>query len=240
MMNCARSGSQPMVGSQLSVSRITRPPYVLLRRAGRHGHLTMRSRRRSSLCRSATTRYDSNAVRVDVGGRCVGYLARGDAEAYQPRLLDMARRGIVAVCPGRIMGGGSRYYGIHLHLAAPEWFQLANDIGDVVMLEASRNVTVTGEGEHQEPLRRYAPADGTPFVRVFATMRFCTIVSGKYAGERAVEVCVDGHRVGQLTRRMSERYERPVEIASQRAQAVACEGLVVRSEKGLELELRLP
>lgn len=58
--------------------------------------------------------HDSNAVRVDVDARPVGYLPRDVAPEWQPDLLRLAADGCVAECDAYIMGGGDRYYGIHL------------------------------------------------------------------------------------------------------------------------------
>jgi hypothetical protein len=48
-------------------------------------------------------RYDANAVRVEIGGRTVGYLARPDAEDYRRLYRSRAMR-----CPAVIRGGWDR------------------------------------------------------------------------------------------------------------------------------------
>jgi hypothetical protein len=70
--------------------------------------------------------YDPNAVAVQIGGRTVGYLARGAAEAFKPvseRLLAVRRSGL---CQARIRGGWEREdgdvgnFGVTLDLADPD------------------------------------------------------------------------------------------------------------------------
>jgi hypothetical protein len=70
--------------------------------------------------------FDSHAVRIQVSGRLVGYLARADAEAYQAVLLPLAASGQIPACEARIKGGyttddGYRAsLGIELYLGLPE------------------------------------------------------------------------------------------------------------------------
>lgn len=47
--------------------------------------------------------YDSQAVRVDIGGRTVGYLSRADAKRYRVRVID---KGLTVSCNAVIIGGG--------------------------------------------------------------------------------------------------------------------------------------
>jgi hypothetical protein len=54
---------------------------------------------------------DRNAVMVQIGGRCVGHLSRGDASAYLPGLQRLLVHGSVGL-EGVIVGGGRRADGI--------------------------------------------------------------------------------------------------------------------------------
>ncbi len=69
-------------------------------------------------------KYDRNAVRVDVEGRTAGYVSRETAVLYQPVLLQLQAESKLGWCPGRIMGGGRRSYGIYLHMSPPEALRL--------------------------------------------------------------------------------------------------------------------
>jgi hypothetical protein len=79
-------------------------------------------------------RYDPNAVKIQVAGRLVGYLARADAAAYQVHLLAMAAAGSVPACEARIKGGyvtSDGYVaslGIELYLGRPDEVGSPNEI----------------------------------------------------------------------------------------------------------------
>jgi len=49
--------------------------------------------------------HDSQAVRVDIEGKTVGYLSRDDARAYRKQLDALGRGPLVAVCKAKIVGG---------------------------------------------------------------------------------------------------------------------------------------
>lgn len=58
--------------------------------------------------------YDSQAVRVDMGGQTVGYLSRTDARRYRARVTD---KGLSVSCSAVIVGGGAgRSLGVWLDL----------------------------------------------------------------------------------------------------------------------------
>ncbi len=107
-------------------------------------------------------------------------------------------------------------------------------------MPAERTVTVTKEQRHQATLRRYVPDLGWPSQQMVADLRYCTITSGRYAGQRAIEVCFDGERVGELTYLMSVRYRPFVDAVLARHETPACEADVFANERGVQVEIRLP
>lgn len=208
--------------------------------------------------------YDDNAVRVDIvrGNKTlkVGYLARDLAIKYQPKLLGLRRAGEFGVCAGRITGGGWKYYGIYLHLApasellsAPsaDSSHLRQSIstsrnspfafvdGSTIRLVADWSCTVTGEEAHQDTLSRYESRDGNPKI-ISATLHYCDVQKGKYEGGHAIEVQIDGQRVGQLTHAMTQRYTGIIDDVHARGATAQCEAMVHRTAKGLEVELSMP
>jgi hypothetical protein len=100
---------------------------------------------------------DPNAVRVDVslpeGRVTVGYLSTYVAPYYQPALLELKDRGEVGWCPGMIMGGGDRKYGIHLWLAENPPFVVSNDFPPGGHLIAGRDTVklVKGKDRSERP-----------------------------------------------------------------------------------------
>ncbi len=66
--------------------------------------------------------YDSEAVRVDIRGRTVGYLSRAGARHYRKALAKLGVRPVTAYCQARIRGGWDRgeddqgFYGVYLDI----------------------------------------------------------------------------------------------------------------------------
>ena len=67
--------------------------------------------------------HDPNAVMVQIEGRRVGYLSRGDAVAYAPLVRSLAERGRTAVCEAMVAGrgesSGTSNLGVFLRLPPP-------------------------------------------------------------------------------------------------------------------------
>ena len=200
-----------------------------------------------------TNPYDPNAVRVDVrsngSSEIVGYLARAVAAAYQPVLLALGANRY-GTCAARITGGGEKYYGIYLHLAGPEVLLFANqskcestghaESSGVAILSPEVQCTVTGEEHHQDHLLPFAPCNPNEATRVLVTFGYCQIVNGKYRGERAIEVRLDGERVGQLTHAMTQRYASYVNAVACTGRIPAAEAVVMSGSRGAQIELRMP
>ncbi len=160
------------------------------------------------------------------------------AAQYQPVLLQLQAEGKLGWCPGRIMGGGRRSYGIYLQMSPPERLVCANLARDLEILDADRNVTVTGEEKHQETLESIAA--GRDPVAVFASFAPCKIAKGKYAGAEGVEVRIDDDRVGELTKAMSDRYGPVVRAVAAGGRTPGCDALVMTSDRGYQVEVHMP
>lgn len=111
---------------------------------------------------------------------------------------------------------------------------LENSPAGLVMLNAEVPVTVTGEEHHQNVLARY------PDGRVVVELRWCRIRSGKHRGQNAVEIRLDGHRVGELTFLMSQRYGPLLHQVSTQGGRPGAEAFVERGPRGAQVVLRLP
>lgn len=189
-------------------------------------------------------KFDPFAVRVDAftdsGLVTVGYMSRFDAQLYQPVLLSLYEQGYIGTCPARITGGGHKYYGIYLHISSPNDLILANVADGLEMLTPEKMVTVTKDEDHQAALAPFAPNDASPIRRVAVELCHCVISKGKYAGQRAIEARLDGQRIGELTRQMSQRYNDVVDEYIAKGQRPGCEAVIMLTERGLQAELRLP
>jgi hypothetical protein len=62
------------------------------------------------------------------------------------------------------------------------------------------------------------------------------VTAGRHRGGYAVEVRVDGRRVGELIAAMSARYRHLVDVAG----PVRCRGVITHGEHGFQIDLRLP
>lgn len=190
-------------------------------------------------------RHDRCAVRVDLAVghalETVGYLSRADARSYQPELLRLREAGVVGSCPGRVTGGGPhRSYGVYLHVARPGALLLRNLVGDAEVVEPERPVTVTREEDHQEVLARHHARGEVGPTRVAVALHSATVSRGKHRGSYAVEVRLDGDRVGELTAAMSSRYRLMVVGAEGQGRRTLCEAAVSHGDRGFQIDLRLP
>ena len=100
-------------------------------------------------------------------------------------------------------------------------------------------ITVTREEQHQDVIAHYAPAPGRER-RVAVELTWCVVPAGKYKGQQAIEVRLDGHRVGELTYLMSQRYAPLVTNVNAHGGRAGCEAVIERDARGLQLTLRLP
>jgi hypothetical protein len=114
-----------------------------------------------------------------------------------------------------------------------------NSAAGLFMLKAEVSVTVTREEHHQLALTRY-PVSGGAARRVAVELAWCAVGFGKYKGDQAVEVRLDGERVGELTYAMSQRYGPVVDAVLDRGGRPGCEAVVHVGKRGIEVELMLP
>ncbi|GAB2841082.1 hypothetical protein [Lentzea nigeriaca] len=193
----------------------------------------------------SANRHDEHAVRVDLlrgDGSAItaGYLRGDQAADYQPLLLELARRGEVGSCPARIMGGGQRHYGVHLHLGVPRLLLLDHEaLGTAPTMPAEQQVTVIGEEAHQHVLHRVV--NGRTPVHVIAELRDCRISHGTHVGEHTLEVLLEGELIGQLSYAMGLRYCDMAQEWRARTGRALCEAVITNEgTRGLQAKLLLP
>jgi hypothetical protein len=116
---------------------------------------------------------------------------------------------------------------------------IENSSAGLVMLQGEVTVAVTREEHHQAMLSRYPVTMGAQR-HVAVELGWCTIASGKYRGETAIEVRLDGRRIGELTYAMSRRYAPLITQLANRGGRLGCEALIQQGAKGLAVNLRLP
>ncbi len=170
----------------------------------------------------------------------VGYLPAAEAADYYAVLDRLTRNKQIGMCPARLWwpeGKADQIMQVYLKLAPP-----ASLLPEAAPSSAYFNVTgyttvvVTKEEEHQQALEFFGEQE-----KLWFHLGFCAIKSGKYAGERTIQVRLEDHVVGELTYLMGQRYGALVEAGHLRGQQVICQGRI-RDEagRGLQVELFLP
>ena len=115
-----------------------------------------------------------------------------------------------------------------------------NSTAGLDLLDGGHKVVVTGEEQHQDALSRYAPRPDGRARQVAVELRRVPIAVGRHAGRPGVEVRLDGHRVGELTHLMAQRYGPVVDHALGAGRVPGCRARVLTGPRGLQVELRLP
>ncbi|HHU11165.1 MAG TPA: DUF2510 domain-containing protein [Intrasporangiaceae bacterium] len=185
--------------------------------------------------------YDPNAVAVFVLGHKVGYLPRDAAALYSAPLQDLADRGEALAVEARVwvapvddteMGGS-----VSLMLPPAQGVQSFNDLPGVPcqVIPQGGAIQVTGEDQHMDVLGKYV-GDGERHLAV--TLH----VVEEQKTERSkpydcVEVRLDGHRVGVLTRAMSEKMVDVVQYISDRGKLPVCRAVLKGSSLRAEVVL---
>lgn len=114
---------------------------------------------------------------------------------------------------------------------------MENSAHGLTLLDPDHRVVVTGEEHYQHVLSAYAPRADGQARRVAVELGF---TPGSQA-QTAVEIRLDGQRVGELTQLMTRRYGPLVDGLLRRGQRPGAVALIVRGRRGwIEMELRLP
>lgn len=93
------------------------------------GEGEVRHRTEAHLIPEPENEYDTNAVRVEIDGRKVGYLPRDLAPAWAPHLTELAARHRVGGCEATILGGADTALGVFLRLPPPPDGDPGRDLG---------------------------------------------------------------------------------------------------------------
>jgi hypothetical protein len=175
--------------------------------------------------------YDNKAIRVDVGGRCVGYIARDETHRFHPILRQLASVGRPASCRALITGGWDRgnddrgSFGVILSMHAT--LEITDD---PCLLPFGRGrVSLVGEEACQDRLEALLGIRDRAEVVVTLEDDGTTITA-----------LLGGEPVGRLTPKMAERY-RPMiqELLDAGYSDLRCEGRVIRGQRKIDTFLKL-
>lgn len=152
---------------------------------------------------------NGTAVAVYAGGQHVGFLAQEDADRWYPTLAGLAAEGSILKVPARVWA--SDYYSrisarATITVPGPSSVRPTNTLPSVphVVLPAGRRIQVTKEDEHMDVLARHVPRGAGAESHVAATLKSINEIRPRSSYE-AVQVEIDGERVGVLTKGQSEK-----------------------------------
>lgn len=152
------------------------------------------------------------AVAVYVGNLHVGYLEQKTAEQYHSALRVVRDAGAVVAVPARVWasrpGGRTAHVNsrVPLSLPAPNGLTPSNGLPDCefVIIPQGRYVQVTKEDEHMDVLARYTLRGASTDNYVAATLRSVNEIMPR-SSYRAVQVEIDGERIGVLSKGQSDK-----------------------------------
>lgn len=197
---------------------------------GRTQHGAQRPYCTAQLVREPKNPHDPNAVRVDIDGRPVGYIARSKAPHLHPIIEALRSQGKQTTCRAMITGGWHRSitdvgsFGVVLDIATP--LQLCPT--DYPLLRDATQVSVVNEKAFQDTL---VPLIGAS-VRHMATL--------STADRVVIDVYVSGHQIGSLSSVMSARYLPMVLEAWDAGLAPSCVVTLSKGAKNIEAHVGLP
>jgi len=186
----------------------------------------------AQLVRDPDNVQEPNAVRVEIGGRLVGYIARDEAPWCHQVVAELARYGKPATCRASLTGGWDRgggdrgVIGVVLDLALP----LRMAPADQPLLPGGKKVKVANEGAYQDAIAAlFDEADrALPAVATLTT-----------ADWSKVDVYIGGEMVGDLTPILSARYLPAVMDVWAAQEVPTCRATIRRGDEALEVELDL-
>lgn len=196
----------------------------------------------ASIVADAGNPYDPNAVAVWVQGEHVGYLPRADAALYQPALADLAERGEFLMVEGRVWAqeyDDDLHASVSLMLPSPDGVQSFNEPPDAPhqVLPHGGAIQVTCEEEHMDVLGPFvSDRDRYVAVTLHAIDVQKTPRSAPYQG---IEVRLNGMRVGELTKAMSEKVVDVVEFLEGKGRLSVCRAVLKGSPLRAELTLQV-
>lgn len=184
--------------------------------------------------------YDENAVAVWIADKHVGYLPRDSAAAYSGPLQDLAEQGLVLTIPAniRVYPEGSRISAnVAVILPEARSVQSFNELPEEPheVLPRGRAIQVTGEADHMDVLSKYtSDAD-----RDLAVTLHVVEEEIRTGPRRLVEVRLDGHKVGMLTKVTSDQVVDLLDHVTTAGKVPVCRAVLKGSALKAEVTLYL-
>ncbi|MFC8504396.1 DUF2510 domain-containing protein [Pedococcus sp. NPDC057267] len=186
--------------------------------------------------------YDHDAVAVWVQDELVGFLSRDDASLYAPPLADLSEQGSHLRVEARVSvfrpddDELTLCGSVTLSMPPPDGVQSFNALPErpFQVLPHGGQIQLTGEEQHMDVLRRYV-ADRSRYLAV--TLH--AVPKAPDADERVIEVRLDDHRIGSLTKGMSDKIIDLVQYVQGRNRLPVCRAVMKGSPLRAEVVLQV-
>lgn len=194
----------------------------------------------AELVREPENAYDTDAVRVDIGGRAVGYISRDAAPDYHDLIEGLWSRGELATCGATLTGGWVRpgdrgRIGVSLDIADEP-----RETSEVLaLIPWGPRVAVTCEEHYAEALAAILGSDQR---RTLAVIVLVERESNPYKPTQpgpSVAVQIGGADAGYLTPAMAKRFLPLVRQFARDGVDATCGGSLKRTEKRIEVRLEM-
>jgi hypothetical protein len=173
---------------------------------------------------------------VQMADRLVGVLP--PETGYLPVLSLLAQRGEAGWCPARVTHSAAGTWGAYLDAGEADVLLPRNQPDGLELLEAHAPVPLVATDDEQAARERLlGPASRDCW---FAELRVGRVEGGRFDGEPALQVVVDGVGVGRLTASVTQDYLAWVEpLLAARARPGA-EAILSREPRGVQVTVLLP
>jgi hypothetical protein len=175
---------------------------------------------------------DPDAVRVEIGGYPVGYIAREEAPWFHPVVGELARHGRPATCRAMVTGGsqwgdgGDDPFAVVLDVSVP----LRMNPADAPLLPGGSEVDVANtDGCHDALAVLLGESDGP-------VAALATLTTADYS---KVDIYIGGVLVGDLAPLMSARYLPAVMDVWAAGEVPTSGAVIARADSGIEVTLDL-
>ena len=231
----APGGSQSIVGESHYQSTLLKAC------GGRTENGTTRTYATACLVLEPRNRYDKNAVRVDVGGKIVGYIPAEEAKRFHPIIHKINTNGKPATCRIRFIGGWDRgdddigLIGVELDIDP----HLTLMHTETPFLPQDRPVQVVGEQCCQEWLESIIKGKKKHILTASLTL---SSFDPHKVGEGIVFISVacGETKIGSLQTQMETLYMPLLRSLTSAGCPTTCRAEVWRAKKRLEVTLYLP
>ena len=194
----------------------------------------------AELVREPENPHDSDAVRVDVGGRTVGYIPRDEAPDFHPVIAALWGTGAPATCRATLTGGWARPDDRgHIGLCLDIDNEIRRVDGTVPLIPFGPRVAVTCEEHYQEFLAGLLEANTRLTVPIARLVEHSVNPHKPKQPGPAVAVEIGGEVAGYLTAAMAERYLPLIRHVLGHAAEPTCSGSLKRTEKQIEVRLEV-